>query len=151
VSSAFAVPASAAAATAGLTAAGVVDTVPVPRLSWAPCGPSAPDFQCATAQVPLDYDNLDGGTISLALSRIPATDPSRRIGSLFLNPGGPGGSGVDFVQRVGKTLYSPEVRARFDLVGFDPRGVAGSTPLLCFPHAGGSRRGGGAVPVPRHP
>src|SRR4051812_33642821 len=74
VSSAFAVPASAAAATAGLTAAGVVDTVPVPRLSWAPCGPSAPDFQCATAQVPLDYDNLDGGTISLALSRIPATD-----------------------------------------------------------------------------
>jgi pimeloyl-ACP methyl ester carboxylesterase len=132
VPSAFAVPASAAAATAGPAAAGVVDTVRVPRLSWAPCGPSAPDFQCATAQVPLDYDNPDGGTISLALSRIRATDPSRRIGSLFLNPGGPGGSGVDFVQRVGKTLYSPDVRARFDLVGFDPRGVAGSTPLLCF-------------------
>ena len=58
--------------------------------------------------------------------------PGRRIGSLFLNPGGPGGSGVGFVWAAGQFLYSDEVRARFDLVGFDPRGVARSTPLQCF-------------------
>lgn len=107
-------------------------SVPVPKLDWKSCGEAQPEFECATAKVPLDYDKPRGATISLALSRIRATDPKRRIGSLFLNPGGPGGSGVGFVQSVGTTLYSDEVRARFDLVGFDPRGVAGSTPLKCF-------------------
>src|SRR4030095_4360730 len=56
----------------------------------------------------------------------------RRIGSIFFNPGGPGGSGVGFLQAVGSELYSAEVRARFDLVSFDPRGGAASTPLQCF-------------------
>ena len=87
------------------------------------------------AQVPLDYSRPQGATISLALTRLPATDPRRRIGSLFLNPGGPGGSGVDYVLFAGPFLYTPEVRARFDLVGFDPRGVARSTPLRCFESA----------------
>ena len=82
--------------------------------------------------VPLDYDRPKGKQITLALTRLPAGDPSRKIGSLFLNPGGPGGSGVDFVQGAGPFLYSDEVRARFDLVGFDPRGIIGSTPLRCF-------------------
>ena len=78
--------------------------------------------------VPLDYDRPKGKQITLALTRLPAADPGRRIGSLFINPGGPGGSGVEFVQGAGPFLYSDEVRARFDLVGFDPRGIIGSTP-----------------------
>jgi pimeloyl-ACP methyl ester carboxylesterase len=73
-----------------------------------------------------------GAKISLALTRLPATGPGRRIGSIFCNPGGPGGSGVDFLQGLGRDLYSDEVRARFDLVSFDPRGVARSTLLQCF-------------------
>jgi pimeloyl-ACP methyl ester carboxylesterase len=121
-----------AAANTEQAAATTAQSPVIPKLSWQPCGESAPAFECATAKVPLDYDHPRGATISLALTRIRATDPSRRIGSLFLNPGGPGGSGVGFVQAVGESLYSDEVRARFDLVGFDPRGVAGSNPLLCF-------------------
>jgi pimeloyl-ACP methyl ester carboxylesterase len=131
-----------ALATAGALVAGLLSVVPastagaaqappIPKLAWHACE-AAPGYECATAKVPLDYDNPRGATISLAVSRIKATDPKRRIGSLFLNPGGPGGSGVGFLQGVGKDLYSDEVRARFDLVSFDPRGVAGSTPLTCF-------------------
>jgi pimeloyl-ACP methyl ester carboxylesterase len=104
----------------------------VPKLAWVACGDEAPGFECATAQVPLDYDRPHGARISLALIRLPATGPGRRIGSIFFNPGGPGGSGVDFLQGVGPFLYSDEVRVRFDLVSFDPRGVARSTPLQCF-------------------
>src|SRR5206468_397080 len=55
-----------------------------------------------------------------------------KLGSIFLNPGGPGGSGVDLVELAGPLLFSNEVRAQFDLVGFDPRGIARSTPLICF-------------------
>jgi pimeloyl-ACP methyl ester carboxylesterase len=100
------------------------------KISWSPCYGGA--FQCGTVQVPLDYDQPSGPTISIALTRLPASDPSRRIGSLFLNPGGPGGSGVDYVVGAGPFLYSDEVRAKFDLVGFDPRGVQRSTGLRCF-------------------
>ena len=60
------------------------------------------------------------------MAKLPATDPARRIGSLFVNPGGPGGSGVDFVRLAGELLLSPEVRVRFDLVGFDPAASAGA-------------------------
>jgi pimeloyl-ACP methyl ester carboxylesterase len=96
---------------------------------WMPCfGP----FECATVPVPLDYDRPSGAKVSIAVTRLPATDPARRIGSLFLNPGGPGGSGVDFVVGIGPLLYTDEVRARFDLVGFDPRGIFRSTTLQCF-------------------
>jgi pimeloyl-ACP methyl ester carboxylesterase len=104
----------------------------VPVLDWRPCGEAAPAFECTTARVPLDYDRPHGAKITLALTRLPATDRAHRIGSLFLNPGGPGGSGVGFVWAIGEQLYSDEVRARFDLIGFDPRGVDRSTPLQCF-------------------
>lgn len=114
----------AAADTTGPKAAGP----PVPHLSWVDCNDG---FQCATADVPLDYDHPQGTKISLAVLRLPASDPAHKIGSIFLNPGGPGGSGVEFA-RLGPELFSPAVRARFDLVGFDPRGIAESTPLRCF-------------------
>src|SRR4029453_10553962 len=102
---------------------------PVPRLRWAPCGDG---LECTTARVPLDYDRPSGATITLALIRPPASGPARRIGSIFVNPGGPGESGVDAVRQGGRLLFSAEVRARFDLVGLDPRGIGASTPLRCF-------------------
>src|SRR5262249_14330918 len=96
-----------------------------PVLHWAACG--AP-LGGATARVPLDYAHPHGATIGIALIRLPASDPVHRIGSLFVNPGGPGGSGVDFVRGAATAFWSPGVRARFDIVGFDPRGVARSAP-----------------------
>jgi pimeloyl-ACP methyl ester carboxylesterase len=126
----FTIPSSAGATTPPASGTG---SAAVPRLDWATCaGEGLEAFECATAVVPLDYDRPRGRQITLALTRLPAGDPSRRIGSLFINPGGPGGSGVEFVQGAGPFLYSDEVRARFDLVGFDPRGVIGSTPLRCY-------------------
>ncbi|MFK8026146.1 MAG: hypothetical protein AB8G26_19485, partial [Ilumatobacter sp.] len=100
-------------------------------LRWRSCFEEVgPRFECATARVPLDYDDLDGGKIPIEMVHLPATGEKR--GSLFLNPGGPGGSGIDFVLGAGEILYTPEVRAAYDLVGFDPRGIQRSNPLLCF-------------------
>ena len=101
-------------------------------LSWSPCYPREGRFQCAKMAVPLDYSQPDGPTIELAVIRQRATDRAHRIGSLLLNPGGPGGSGVDFVRFAGPFLFTDEVRARFDLVGFDPRGINRSRQLRCF-------------------
>jgi pimeloyl-ACP methyl ester carboxylesterase len=102
----------------------------VPALRWAACGDG---FECATATVPLDYDHPGGPAISLALIRLPAADQRNRIGSLLTNPGGPGHSGVDSVRSTPGNAYPPGMRARFDIIGFDPRGVARSTPIQCFP------------------
>ena len=117
------------AAPAETAASPVPASPPVPWLDWAACGDG---LECTTARVPLDYDRPSGPTITLALIRLPASDPGRRIGSIFLNPGGPGKSGVDAVRQGGRSLFSAEVRARFDLVGLDPRGIGASTPLRCF-------------------
>ena len=103
--------------------------VRVPVLRWTACGDG---LQCATATVPLDHDAPNGPTIELALARRPADDQAHRIGSMFVNPGGPGGSGAAVVGAA-EFLWSPKVLSRFDVVGFDPRGVARSTPLRCFP------------------
>lgn len=92
-------------------------------------------YECATIGVPLDHDRPSGPTIQLAVVRLPATDPGARIGSIFLNPGGPGGSGVDFALFFGPfadVVWGSEVRARFDIVGFDPRGIGRSTAIRCF-------------------
>ena len=105
----------------------------VTTVAWSPCHRDLGlPFECGQVQVPLDHDDPDGTAISIALVRLPAADPTRRIGSLFLNPGGPGGSGVDFALFGGPILFGSELRARFDLVGFDPRGIARSTALRCF-------------------
>ncbi len=97
-------------------------------VAWKPCRDG---FQCATVRAPLDYDNPGGATVSLSVIRRPAATRSERIGSLMVNPGGPGVSGVDFVRDLVKFL-PPVLRARFDVVGFDPRGVRRSTPVRCF-------------------
>ncbi|GHH04594.1 alpha/beta hydrolase [Streptomyces lanatus] len=102
------------------------------RLAWQPCeSPSSQGtFECATVKVPVDWKRPHGDTIDLALARHLATDPDKRIGSLLVNPGGPGGSGVSFALAA-PDVFSPELLARFDIVGFDPRGVARSNPLKC--------------------
>jgi pimeloyl-ACP methyl ester carboxylesterase len=115
------------------SAAPIGEKPQVPKIVWKPCYQELGyPFECAMVNVPLDYDNQGVAAVQIALVRLPATDPARRIGSIFFNPGGPGGSGVDFILGVGPFLYSDEVRARFDLVGFDPRGVGRSTTLRCF-------------------
>jgi pimeloyl-ACP methyl ester carboxylesterase len=88
-------------------------------------------FSCATYVVPLDYDRPSRGTINVALMRRAANDQANRIGSLFLNPGGPGGSGYR-LPTIAQLIVQPAVTDRFDVIGFDPRGVARSTPLRCF-------------------
>ncbi len=80
--------------------------------------------------MPVDWAKPRGATFDLALARRKATDPAHRIGSLVINPGGPGGSGVDFALE-GGDYFSAELRKRFDIVGFDPRGVARSHPIVC--------------------
>src|SRR5439155_282593 len=104
------------------------------ELAWTDC---TGGFQCATLHVPLDYSRPEGRQISLALIRKPVTDPSRRIGSLLMNPGGPGGSGVRFLR--GFISYLKNLNARFDVVSWDPRGVGASTAVTCLdgPQLGG--------------
>ena len=94
---------------------------------WTDCGAG---FQCGTVQVPLDYSHPEAGTIGIALVRAPATDQANRIGSLLINPGGPGFSGIDWVR--GSAPYLPDLNKRLDLVGFDPRGVGQSAPVRCL-------------------
>ena len=104
----------------------------VPTIDWQACHPeSGLPFLCGTAEVPLDYKAPEGEKLSLALIKLPATASAGKIGSLFYNPGGPGNSGVDFV--LGISQYLPmEIRAGFDVIGFDPRGTFRSSPLVCF-------------------
>jgi pimeloyl-ACP methyl ester carboxylesterase len=101
---------------------------PPGRARWSDCGGG---FQCATVQAPLDYADPSLGDLGIAVVRRPAEDPERRIGALVVNPGGPGGSGIDFV-REGASIFPPLLRRRFDLVGFDPRGVNKSTAVRCI-------------------
>ena len=98
------------------------------RLRWSACDQT---FECATLAVPLAYDEPNGTRIKIALERLRALSPSLRAGSLVVNPGGPGGSGNAFVRNAAQAILSPVARERFDIVGFDPRGVGRSTPLPC--------------------
>ena len=109
-------------------AAAATPAPPVPVLDWQPC---TSGFFCATATVPLDYADPSGATITIAMIKHPATDAAHRIGSVFFNPGGPGEPGVASLPEV-YPLFPPAVRARFDVVSFDPRGVGQSTDLRCF-------------------
>jgi pimeloyl-ACP methyl ester carboxylesterase len=118
---ALAVPLSGAIAAAG--DAPVVS----PSLVWTRCHG---DAQCARLPVPLDDTVLDSPTIELGLVRYRALDPEHRIGALLVNPGGPGASAVDYVTAVAQSMPQ-ELQDRFDIVGFDPRGVGESAPVDC--------------------
>ncbi|MGC9666326.1 alpha/beta fold hydrolase [Planosporangium sp. 12N6] len=107
-----------------------------PALAWGSCPPAPagverdPRQQCTTLQVPLDYRKPQGRKIDIAVSRIPTAKPGLRHGILLFNPGGPGGSGLDFPAQL-LPLLPTDVTDRFDLIGFDPRGVGHSTPVTC--------------------
>ncbi|WP_346960835.1 alpha/beta hydrolase [uncultured Arthrobacter sp.] len=98
------------------------------QLNWTRC---EGDFQCAKVKVPLDYNKPDGDSIELAAIKL-ATKAGSKKGSLLVNPGGPGGSGYDFVRDAGSTNISEKVRSNYDVVGFDPRGVKRSAPVTCL-------------------
>ncbi|MFI7517014.1 alpha/beta hydrolase [Micromonospora echinofusca] len=106
-----------------------VDRVPTPTLDWYACYEYA---ECATVRLPRDYDQPDGPTTEVAVLRVKARDQQRKIGSLFVNPGGPGGSGTD-IALAAPYVLGDEVLDRFDVVGVDPRGVAASQQVRCFP------------------
>ncbi|MCS6712216.1 alpha/beta fold hydrolase [Brachybacterium sp. EF45031] len=102
-------------------------------VDWSACEGDYADFQCGSVTVPKHWNDPAAGDITLALLRIPAS--GEKQGTLFLNPGGPGGSGVDFVGMQGPEVVGESVAARYDLIGFDPRGVGDSTPLDCVSDA----------------
>jgi pimeloyl-ACP methyl ester carboxylesterase len=106
----------------------LADRVPTPVLHWTTCRKTA---QCATAELPLDYNDPRGATVKLALLRIKAKDPRHRLGTIFVNPGGPGDSARDWTVLLPQGL-PPAILDRFDIVGVDPRGVGGSTQVRCF-------------------
>ena len=100
------------------------------EIDWEGCG----DNDCGELEVPLDYAQPDGETITLEVLRVRARDKDRRVGSLVVNPGGPGSSGVDYAANAA-AYFGPEIQRAFDIVGFDPRGVGRSTPLECVSDA----------------
>ncbi|MFI6002393.1 alpha/beta hydrolase [Streptomyces sp. NPDC051366] len=101
------------------------------KLSWRDCG--VPGFQCATMKAPLDYAHPESGQdVDIAVARRQATGPGKRLGSLVVNPGGPGGSGIGYLQAYAGIGYPAPVRAQYDMVSFDPRGVDRSSPVQCL-------------------
>lgn len=96
------------------------------KLRWIPCEHG---FRCARMWVPFDYQRPAWKRFSLPVIKLPASNPGQRTGSLVVNPGGPGGSGIQYALQA-RSQVSPAVRARFDVVGFDPRGVGQSVPAV---------------------
>ena len=99
------------------------------KVSWAPCKDDA-KMQCADVKVPLDYKKPGGKAITVAMAKLPAKG-GKPIGSLFINPGGPGGSGIAMLSLV-ELAFSKDVIDKYDIIGFDPRGVGSSTPVDCI-------------------
>jgi len=119
---------------AGQTPSPAPPPAAAPQLSWGSCSQflastsEVPTARCATVPVPVDYNKPNGTQAKLAVIRVPAT--GQRIGSLLINPGGPGASAVDMVAGLAGDLANTDVTRNFDLVGFDPRGVGHSTPAV---------------------
>lgn len=113
------------------------------QVTWGPCGPyattdsdkaafQAKELQCTRVEVPIDYANPAGRTARLGVLRRAADDPGVRVGSLLINPGGPGGSGMSAAASLSDVVAGTELGRRFDLIGFDPRGIGASEPkVLC--------------------
>lgn len=134
-----------AALLAGLVGCSSTQPVPVPpgspspedpslsefydqQVSWQPCNGR---FECTKLTVPLSYEDPGGETIQLDVVRLPAAKPDERLGSLVINPGGPGGSGVDYA-RAARGVMTGDLINHYDVVGFDPRGVGKSDPIECL-------------------
>ena len=109
------------------------------KISWGTCTSEPSDdptadlsaFQCGSVVVPLDYADPSGKDVTLALVKWPAADQATKVGSLLTNPGGPGASGVDFVEE-SKTEFDGALHAHYDIIGFDPRGLGRSDPITCL-------------------
>lgn len=97
------------------------------QLQWQSC---YENYQCADLLVPIDYTELKTGTFKISVLKYP-TIGEKKLGSLIVNPGGPGGSGVDYAYAA-EYLFSPAILDAYDIVGFDPRGVARSEPIVCL-------------------
>ncbi|WP_055567116.1 alpha/beta hydrolase, partial [Streptomyces atriruber] len=119
------------------------------KLAWKACG----ELRCARLTVPRDYAHPDDGkTFVLPVIKAVADDPDRRVGSLVYNPGGPGASGVSDMKADGSDVFGDAVRARFDIVSFDPRGVGGSSPAVkCAEQDDDQEEGQAAGPGPITP
>ena len=113
-------------------------------LEWESCGD---ELGCATAKAPLDWEDPDAGEIDLALVRHVATGD--KLGSLLVNPGGPGGSGYDFIAESLDFAVGEPLKDRFDVVGFDPRGVGRSSAVACYDDAQMDEYLYGIVPAER--
>ena len=136
----------AVAALAPVTAAAGASerSAPPAAISWVACGTQ---LECARVAVPLDWARHAGRTITLSVIRHLASHPAQRIGSLFVNPGGPGDSGVSAVAEQGGALDAI-TGGRFDIVGWDPRGSGGSTPVSCFASSAEREAFWQGMPVP---
>jgi pimeloyl-ACP methyl ester carboxylesterase len=117
----------------GLSAGSVpafADTsAPTFKVDWKPCE-GAPTVQCGTLQVPLDWSKPNGQKVPVAVARRPADNPNARIGTVFYNPGGPGDGAARYIVGA-ENFFSPTLRARFDLVAMDPRGMGNSVQVHC--------------------
>jgi pimeloyl-ACP methyl ester carboxylesterase len=99
------------------------------EIGWKACGSQS--AECATFEVPRDWDEPDGDTVTLSMARLPAAQPDARIGTLFFNPGGPGTGAAGYVSGYAEQTFSAQLRDHFDIIGIDPRGVVGSEQITC--------------------
>ncbi len=122
------------------TASAQTEAAAVRPAAWGPCAadvlaeiPAAErtKVSCAVQEVPVDHSRPRGDSTGVIMMKRPAGDPAKKIGSLFINPGGPGGAGLIY-SAYGSAFFTPEILEKFDLIGFDPRGVGRSAPLRCF-------------------
>ena len=135
------IKASPATASATATIPAGLESFYTQKASWYNCAKKGMDevksgedtgFTCAKIKVPLDYDNPGGETIEIAVKKRAASEDS--VGSLFVNPGGPGGSGIELVESAG-SYFSKNLTSSYDVVGFDPRGVGASSAVDCLTDA----------------
>ncbi|GAA1963206.1 alpha/beta hydrolase [Catenulispora subtropica] len=118
---------------------GSLDAFAAQKIDWGSCttppegdeGADLSAFQCGTVDVPLDYAQPGGKYLKVAMVKWPAADGANKVGSLLTNPGGPGASGVDFVEEA-KKQFDGALHAHFDIIGFDPRGLGRSEPIHCL-------------------
>ena len=140
------------ALSAGDAAAGAPDRTPRANgvgapIPWGECNPPGEDLQCARIRVPLDWDRPNGRTIALAVIRHLASKPEQRIGTLFINPGGPGDTGIGLVSGDPDGVDALG-GGRFDVVSWDPRGTNASTRVRCFENRQSEARFWAGVSIP---